>query len=153
MTPHSPTQSLRFLRFLRSLRFARILRFLRSPNFLRSPGARLGAAIFGLFVLAAVFGPWLAPASPTAQDLDHLLESPSRAHLLGTDEAGCDLLSQILHGARLALDISTLVVSVSLMIGLFLGILAGYVGGLIDELIMRNRTYTDLVTSSHPPLA
>jgi peptide/nickel transport system permease protein len=101
------------------------------------PGPLLGAALLALFVLAALVGPWLAPSSPTAQHLDRLLEGPSRAHLLGTDENGCDLLSQLLHGARLALAISVSVTALSLGIGMAYGIVAGYLGGAVDEAMMR----------------
>jgi peptide/nickel transport system permease protein len=100
-------------------------------------GPGLGAVLVGAFLLCATAGPLLAPASPTAQDLDHLLEGPSRAHLLGTDENGCDVLSELLHGARLAALISTTVVGVSLIIGIAVGVIAGYFGGALDEAIMR----------------
>jgi peptide/nickel transport system permease protein len=100
-------------------------------------GPRVGAALLGAFVLMALVGPLLAPDSPTAQHLDHLLEPPSRAHLLGTDENCCDLLSQMLYGARLAALISTTVVGISLVVGMAVGIVAGYFGGAVDEVIMR----------------
>ena len=58
-----------------------------------SPGAWLGAALLGLFVLAALVGPLVAPYSPTVGDLDERMLSPSPAHWLGTDENGVDLLS------------------------------------------------------------
>lgn len=100
-------------------------------------GPAVGAALIGAFLLMALAGPWLAPYSPTAQDLDHLLELPSRAHWLGTDENGCDLLSQLLHGARLAAKISLSVVGLCLIVGTTLGTIAGYFGGAVDEAIMR----------------
>lgn len=99
--------------------------------------ARLGAALLAVFVLAAVLGPVLAPSSPTRADLDARLLGPSLTHLLGTDENGVDLLSEMLHGARVALEISTIVVSVCAVIGVTLGTIAGYFGGWIDEVIMR----------------
>jgi len=88
-------------------------------------------------VLLALVGPFLAPFSPTAQHLNDLLQGPSRAHLLGTDENGCDVLSQVLYGARLAAAISLLVVSLSLLFGMAYGIIAGYFGGMVDEVMMR----------------
>ena len=69
--------------------------------------------------------------------LENLLEGPSRTHLLGTDENGCDLLSQLLWGARLAAGISVLTVAVCLSVGTALGVIGGYLGGWVDELIMR----------------
>src|SRR5262245_50813496 len=100
-----------------------------------SSGARLGVILVSIFLFAAIFGPWLAPYSPEAQNLERLLEMPSRAHWLGTDENGCDLLSQLLYGARLAAGISLAVVILCLFIGTLLGTVAGYFGGLIDEII------------------
>jgi peptide/nickel transport system permease protein len=102
-----------------------------------APGEALGVALVGAFAVLALVGPLLAPDSPTAQHLDHLLEPPSRAHLLGTDENGCDVLSQMLHGARLAAVIATAVVGVSAAIGTTVGVVAGYFGGTLDEVVMR----------------
>ena len=59
-------------------------------------GPTVGLALLAIFFLAALVGPWLAPYGPEAQNLGHLHEKPSHAHLLGTDENGCDLLSQLL---------------------------------------------------------
>jgi peptide/nickel transport system permease protein len=100
-------------------------------------GPLVGAGLLGLFLLGALVGPWLAPYPPEAAHLSHLLEGPSRSFLLGTDENGCDLLSELLYGARLAAGISFLTVSLCLVIGVALGTMAGYFGGRADELIMR----------------
>jgi peptide/nickel transport system permease protein len=101
----------------------------------------VGPLIGGLLILAffalALFGPLAAPYDPESQNLDHLLELPSRAHLLGTDENGCDLLSQLLFGARLAAAISLSVVALCLVVGTAVGTIAGYFGGWVDETIMR----------------
>ena len=102
-----------------------------------SPSATLGATLLALFVVVAVLGPWLAPSSPTAQDLDHILEGSSAAHWLGTDENGVDVLSEVLHGARLALIISVSVVLSSAALGVLIGMIAGYFRGWVDEVIMR----------------
>jgi peptide/nickel transport system permease protein len=100
-------------------------------------GGWIGAVLIALFLLMAIFGPLVAPYSPSQQSLDHLLELPSRAHWLGTDENGCDLLSQLLHGARLAALISLSVVAICFVVGTAVGTLAGYFGGVIDELLSR----------------
>jgi peptide/nickel transport system permease protein len=100
-------------------------------------GASLGMLLLALFFFAAIVGPWLAPYGPEAQNLGHLLEKPTHAHLLGTDENGCDVLSQLLFGARLAAGISCAVVGLCLVIGVAVGTIAGYFGGIVDELIMR----------------
>jgi peptide/nickel transport system permease protein len=102
-----------------------------------SPSTWIGAGLIGSFLLIAVLGPFLAPYSPTAQDLDHILAGPSAAHWLGTDENGVDVLSELLFGARIALLISGVVVAVCATLGTALGIIAGYRGGAIDEAIMR----------------
>jgi peptide/nickel transport system permease protein len=100
-------------------------------------GPCIGLVLLAIFFFAAVAGPLLAPYGPEAQNLGHLLEKPSHAHLLGTDENGCDLLSQLLWGARLAAGISLTIVALCLVIGIAVGTIAGYFGGTTDELIMR----------------
>jgi peptide/nickel transport system permease protein len=101
------------------------------------PGTFVGALLIGLFFAVALLGPLLLHRSPTAQDLDHLLEGPSRVHWLGTDENGCDLFTQLVCGARLAGLISLSVVMLCLGMGVILGMSAGYVGGVVDEVVMR----------------
>jgi peptide/nickel transport system permease protein len=100
-------------------------------------GPVIGLALLLLFFFAAIAGPMLAPYGPEAQNLGHLLEKPSHAHLLGTDENGCDVLSQLLYGARLAAGISLTIVALCLVIGIAVGTIAGYFGGAVDEIIMR----------------
>lgn len=100
-------------------------------------GASAGMLLLALFFLAALIGPWIAPYNPEAQNLQHLLEHSSHAHWLGTDENGCDVLSQLLFGARLAAGISLAIVALCLVIGIAVGTIAGYFGGLVDEIIMR----------------
>ena len=100
-------------------------------------GPGVGLLLLALFFAAALAGPWLAPYGPETQNLGHLLEKPSHAHWLGTDENGCDVLSQLLWGARLAAGISLTVVALCLLIGIAIGTIAGYFGGWVDEVIMR----------------
>jgi peptide/nickel transport system permease protein len=100
-------------------------------------GPSVGLLLLALFFAAALAGPWLAPYGPETQNLGHLLEKPSHAHWLGTDENGCDVLSQLLWGARLAAGISLTVVALCLAIGIAIGTVAGYFGGWVDEVIMR----------------
>jgi peptide/nickel transport system permease protein len=100
-------------------------------------GPRIGLALLAIFLLAALIGPLLAPYPPDLQNLDHLLEGPSRAHLFGTDENGCDVLSMMLYGARLAAGLSFSVVAICLVIGVAVGSVAGYFGGWVDEIAMR----------------
>jgi len=102
-----------------------------------SPSTWIGFALIALFVLTAVVGPWLAPYSPLDQNLDHILAGPSAEHWLGTDENGVDLLSQLLHGARLAFMISGVVVLLCAVLGTAIGVVAGYYRGAVDEVLMR----------------
>jgi peptide/nickel transport system permease protein len=101
------------------------------------PGPLAGALLITTFFAVALFGPSLAPYSPETQNLGHQLEHWSRAHWLGTDENGCDLLSQLLYGARLAAGISLGTVGLCVVVGTALGTIAGYYGGAVDEVIMR----------------
>lgn len=88
-------------------------------------------ACLGFFALA-LLGPWLSPHDPLAIDLRHAYETPSAAHWLGTGDNGVDLLSALLHGARLAAVIGLSVVGLSLLVGSLLGTAAGLWGGKLD---------------------
>ena len=99
--------------------------------------AKLGAAIVLLAVLAAVFGPLLAPFDPAAQELALRLAGPTGAHWFGLDELGRDIFARVLSGARISLMVGLVVVGVSASIGVLLGAIAGYFGGRIDEAISR----------------
>jgi peptide/nickel transport system permease protein len=97
----------------------------------RAPGVWVAMA----FALMALFGPLLAPHSPEAIDLDAQFRLPSAAHWLGTADNGVDVLSVLLHGARLAGVVALWTVALSLVVGGLLGALAGYRGGAIDHAI------------------
>jgi peptide/nickel transport system permease protein len=98
------------------------------------PG-RWGLALTLLLVVVALAAPWLAPASPTAQNLPARLEAPSAAHWMGTDELGRDILSRIMYGARVSMVVSVSVVLGAGIVGLAIGALAGYFGGWFDRLV------------------
>jgi peptide/nickel transport system permease protein len=93
--------------------------------------------IIVVLVVAAVLAPLLAPYNPYAVALDVRLEAPNRAHLLGTDELGRDILSRLLYGARVSLWVGIVTVALSGLIGVTGGLVAGYLGGYWDALIMR----------------
>jgi peptide/nickel transport system permease protein len=95
--------------------------------------ARMGLLLALLFFTLGVVGPWVAPRDPAAIDLDHQYEAPSAAHVLGTADNGVDLLSALLHGARLAAVVSLSVVLLSVVVGTLLGAAAGYWGGRADH--------------------
>lgn len=89
------------------------------------------------FVLPAVLAPWLAPHDPYALDLLHALEGPSRAHPLGLDQQGGDILSRLLYGARISLVVGVATVAVSAVVGVAVGLVAGYAGGWVEQALMR----------------
>lgn len=102
--------------------------------------AQFGVAVLILFIIGAVFAPWLAPNDPNEMTLD-MMNPMSPVHPLGTDDLGRDLLSRILYGTRVSLFIGVSTVLIALVIGVSLGIVAGYFGGRLDFVIMR---YIDL---------
>jgi len=106
---------------------------LGSPSRLAYAGG--GISLFWLFV--AVAAPWLAPFDPLEQNLTAALLPPGGAHLLGTDNFGRDLLSRIIWGTRLDLQMGVFGVLFPLIIGTTIGAIAGYFGGVIDMLLMR----------------
>jgi peptide/nickel transport system permease protein len=96
-----------------------------------------GMVIIALFIIAAVFAPLLAPYSPIEQTLLQRRQPPSRQHWMGLDEVGRDILSRIIYGARVSLQIGLLSVSLAIVVGSILGAVAGFVGGWLDDVIMR----------------
>ncbi|HEY7402966.1 MAG TPA: ABC transporter permease [Candidatus Angelobacter sp.] len=95
--------------------------------------AAAGMVMVAVFVLLALFGPWLAPHDPSSIDLPARLQPPSTSHWFGTDELGRDILSRIIYGARISMLVGTSVVAGSLLLGLILGSIAGYYGGYVDK--------------------
>lgn len=99
--------------------------------------ARFGALILGVVLIIACFAPWLAPYDPTAIDIAHQLEGPSRLHWLGTDENGLDVLTLLLYGTRVATLVGFCTVGICATFGTIVGSVSGYFGGWIDEALMR----------------
>lgn len=98
---------------------------------------RLGAAIVLVVVLAALFGPAVAPFDPSMQQMALRLEAPTGRHWFGLDELGRDIFTRVLYGARISLLVGVVVVGVSSTVGIALGAIAGYFGGRVDEAISR----------------
>ena len=101
----------------------------------RQPLAAVGIVLLVMFVVCAVFAPWLAPQDPAQLDLTGRLMGPSAAHWFGTDELGRDILSRTLFGARISLLVAVSVVGLSLAVGLVAGGLAGFYGGWTDTVV------------------
>ena len=100
----------------------------------RSP---IAMTLVGLFILAALFGPWLAPHSMTDTDLTAMLHGPSATNLLGTDALGRDVLSRMLGAAGVAGQAFLIVVVIGGVLGTALGLIAGGLGGAIDLVVSR----------------
>jgi peptide/nickel transport system permease protein len=98
---------------------------------------RIGLAIVLVAAIVALAGPLLSPYDPAAQELARRLEAPSRAHPLGLDELGRDILARLMAGARISLLVGVAVVSVSSAVGMLFGSVAGYFGGRVDDVISR----------------
>lgn len=96
-----------------------------------------GLAVIILIIVCAVFAPWLAPYDPSTINYDAMTAPPSGAHLLGTDEIGRDILSRLIYGARVSLQIVFVAIVLSLLVGGAIGLVSGYVGGYVDSIIMR----------------
>ena len=104
---------------------------------LKRPMSAVGLFLVVGLALIAVFSPQIAPYDPQAIDTYHILEPPGRAHLLGTDALGRDVLSRLIYGARISLLVGIVAVGIATAIGTVLGALAGFYGGVVDVIIMR----------------
>jgi peptide/nickel transport system permease protein len=114
----------------------------------RNPSAVAGFIVITIMVLMAFSAPYLAPYDPIRIDLKARLSPPSKDHIFGTDELGRDILSRIMHGARISLRIGVLVILISGGLGALIGGVSGYVGKGSDNIIMR---IMDVILS-FPPL-
>jgi len=96
----------------------------------------------GLFVVlllffVAILANYLAPYPPDKIDVNNILAKPTRAHLMGTDPLGRDVLSRIIHGSGVSLSVGFVAVGISTVIGVILGAASGYYGGMVDRIVMR----------------
>ncbi len=115
-------------------------------SFRRSPVTIVAAVLTVVCFGGALFAPWLAPTNPfdpASLDLNAAFAPPawiekgSAAHPLGTDDQGRDLLSTILYGARISLEVGLAAVLFAMVLGVSLGLISGYFGGRVDAVIMR----------------
>jgi peptide/nickel transport system permease protein len=110
----------------------------------KNPSGIIGMFLVLLSVCCALFADWLAPMDPGKASLTSRLMTPLSAnetdkatYLLGTDQLGRDLLSRIIHGAKISLMVGFFGVIIAMIIGTFLGLISGYFGKWLDDLIMR----------------
>lgn len=99
---------------------------------------QLGAVLVAIVVAAAALAPWIAPHDPLRGDLTgaYLLD-PGGRYLLGTDTQGRDVLSRVLHGARISVAVGVISQVVAVTLGVTMGLIAGYYGRWVDTLVMR----------------
>jgi peptide/nickel transport system permease protein len=94
--------------------------------------ALVAVVLLILLLITAVVGPSLVSHDPLAMDLDNLRQPPGKAHLLGTDSKGRDILSRVVYGSRISLSVGIIASALSLTIGIFFGLIAGYFGRTVD---------------------
>jgi peptide/nickel transport system permease protein len=99
--------------------------------------ALIAAVLLVLLALTAVAGPYLVSYDPLAMDLDSLRQPPGKAHLLGTDSKGRDILARVVYGSRISLSVGIFASALSLGIGIFFGLIAGYFGGRVDAVLSQ----------------
>src|SRR6202034_4001694 len=99
--------------------------------------AKAGAILLGFFVLAGIIGPEVAPYDPSYQNPAPSLElhPPDAAHLLGTTQTGQDVLSQLLTGIRLTLELAVIVGLVATVLSVIVGVTSAFLGGVWDEVL------------------
>ena len=108
------------------------------------PVGVVSVTVLAVIAAGTLLAPWLTPYDPLAMDYENQLLAPSFAHPFGTDLFGRDVLSRVLHGARISLSIGLLAALLAALPGLVLGLLSGYYGGWFDQVVMR---LTDLALS------
>jgi peptide/nickel transport system permease protein len=113
-------------------------------RYARNRLALVGLWIVTLVIISAALAPIIAPADPAKPDFVNLLQPPTRAHPLGTDDLGRDELSRIIYGARTSLQAGIISVGLALCVGLPLGLISGYFRGQLDNFLMR---FTDALLS------
>lgn len=116
--------------------------------------AMIGLIMLLVIIILAVFAPWIAPFDPNSQKnitSEDIYVKPSSTHILGTDDAGKDVLSNFIYGARVSLIVGFFASFISVVIGGFIGVVSGFYGGKVDNALMR---FTDIMLVIPPlPLA
>ncbi|WP_053959412.1 ABC transporter permease [Sulfobacillus thermosulfidooxidans] len=107
--------------------------------------ALLGLVLLTIVTLASILAPVIAPYPLNAPDLNALLAPPSFHHLMGTDDVGIDLFTEVLYGGRVSIAVGIFSAIVAITVGTAIGSTAGYYGGIIDGILMR---LTDIALST-----
>lgn len=119
-------------------------------SFKRNKSAVVGLVMIISLVVIAVFAPWIAPHDPLEQSIINKFLSPGSEHWLGTDNYGRDILSRIIWGTRVALEVGIYSVIIGAVIGITIGVAAAYFGGVTDSILMRlvdiMLSFPDLIT-------
>lgn len=106
-------------------------------RFLRNRVAILAVLYLAAMYLVAALAPVIAPYDPNEGDILYIHARPSREHLLGTDENGRDVLSRLIHGARISMSVGLIAMVISIAIGSLIGGISGYAGRVVDSVLMR----------------
>ena len=106
-------------------------------RFSRNRLALIGSCVVISLITIALFAPILAPYDPTTIDIQNVLSPPCKAHLLGTDELGRDVLSRMIWGSRVSLKVGIVAVGIAMIIGIIIGSVSGFYGGIADAILMR----------------
>ncbi|GAC55563.1 ABC transporter ATP-binding protein/permease [Gordonia amicalis] len=104
---------------------------------LRNRASVAGLVIIAIVVIAAVFGPLIAPYGANEIDVPNALQAPTWSHLFGTDDLGRDVFSRVVLAASVSLRVAVIAVAISLTVGVILGMVAGFAGGVLDTALMR----------------
>lgn len=107
------------------------------PSRRRHGALTIGSLLVALVIVMAAGAPLIAPYSPYDLDVTKMLQGPSVAHWLGTDEVGRDVLTRTIYAARISIEVALIAVSVGLAGGTLIGLLAAYFGGVVDMVLMR----------------
>ncbi|MGG4495918.1 ABC transporter permease [Brevibacillus reuszeri] len=99
--------------------------------------AKYSFVLLFIIILLGIIGPWIAPHDPLESNYEAFLQEPSAEYWLGTDSIGRDILSRMLHGARVTLTVAVMSVAITVVLGTVIGVTSAYVGGFIDNLLMR----------------
>jgi len=98
----------------------------------------IGLTLYALVIFVAIFAPLISPYNPLKIAPAVILQGPTSAHWLGTDELGRDVLTRIIYGARVSIAVSVIAVAIALVCGIVLGMISGYRGGAVSSVIMRS---------------